>query len=55
MTTKISWFAPFTHPTPERLETWLEHQAASGWEPRDLGDMSAIRMRLHQTKAATVR
>ncbi len=55
MTTKTSWFAPFTHPTPERLESWLEREASNGWEPREFGDMSAIRMRLHQTKAAKVR
>ncbi|MCB2412321.1 DUF2812 domain-containing protein [Demequina sp. TTPB684] len=55
MTIKNAWLAPFTHPTPARLEAWLEREAAQGWEPRELGDMSAIRLRLHSTKAVTMR
>ncbi|PKQ18119.1 MAG: hypothetical protein CVT68_05035 [Actinobacteria bacterium HGW-Actinobacteria-8] len=55
MTEKSAWFAPFRHPTPERLEEWFEAQAALGWQPKELGDMSAIRLHLHQGKAGQVR
>lgn len=55
MTTRTAWFAPFTHPTPERLETWFEREASRGWQPQELGDMSAIRLRLLRTNAARVR
>lgn len=55
MTKKSAWFAPFRHPTPERLEDWFEAQAALGWQPTELGDMSAIRLHLHRRKAARVR
>ncbi|WP_291378747.1 DUF2812 domain-containing protein [Demequina sp.] len=55
MTTKTAWLAPFTHPTPERLEAWFEREAAAGWQPDELGDMSAIRLRMRKTKASQVR
>lgn len=55
MTRKTAWLAPFFHPTPERLENWLEAQAARGWQPKDLDDMSAMRLHLHSTPAATMR
>ncbi len=55
MTKKSAWLTPFRHPTPERLENWLEAQAALGWQPTELDDMSAIRLHLHQGKAAQVR
>jgi len=55
MTKKSAWLAPFMHPTPERLEIWFEEQAALGWQPTELGDMSAIRLHLHRGKAAQVR
>lgn len=51
--TKSAWLAPFLHPTPERLEGWFEAQAAQGWQPTALGDLSAIR--LHLTKGKGVR
>ena len=55
MTRRTAWFAAFTHPTPARLEDWLERQAAQGWEPRQLDDMSAIRMHLQEAKPVAVR
>lgn len=55
MTRRTAWFTAFTHPTPSSLEDWLESQAARGWQPRELDDMSAIRMHLQQAKPATVR
>ncbi|NYI41669.1 DUF2812 domain-containing protein [Demequina lutea] len=55
MTRRTAWFAAFVHPTPARLEDWLELQASRGWEPRELDDMSAIRMHLQQAKPAKVR
>ncbi len=55
MTKKSAWLAPFMHPTPERLENWLEAQAALGWQPAELGDLSAIRLHLHKGKSARVR
>ncbi|NTV39549.1 MAG: DUF2812 domain-containing protein [Demequinaceae bacterium] len=55
MTRRTAWFTAFTHPTPARLEDWLERQAAEGWEPRELDDMSAIRMHMQSAKPAAVR
>lgn len=55
MKRRTAWFTAFAHPTPARLEDWLELQAAHGWEPRELDDMSAIRMHLQATKPAKVR
>jgi len=55
MTRKTAWFAPFFHPTPERLEIWLEAQAAQGWKPGALDDMSAMRLHLNSAPASTVR
>lgn len=55
MTRRTAWFTAFVHPTPSRLENWLELQAARGWEPRELDDMSAIRMHLQSAKPAKVR
>ena len=55
MTRRTAWFAAFTHPTPIRLEQWFEHQATLGWEPRQLDDLSALRMHLQRTKPATMR
>lgn len=55
MTRRTAWFTAFVHPTPTRLENWLEIQAARGWEPRQFDDMSAIRMHLQETKPAKVR
>jgi len=55
MTRRTAWFAAFLNPTPTKLEDWLELQASLGWEPRDLDDMSAIRMHLHAAKPAKVR
>ncbi len=55
MTRRTAWFAAFTHPTPSRLEAWLERQSAHGWEPRQLDDMSAMRMHLQAIKPAKVR
>jgi len=55
MTRRTAWFAAFLNPTPAKLENWLERQAAQGWEPRELDDMSAIRMHLHAAKPAKVR
>ncbi len=55
MTRRTAWFSAFTHPTPTRLEDWLERQAAQGWEPRQLDDMSAIRMHLQNSTPAAVR
>ena len=52
---KTAWLAPFFHPTPSRLEDWLEAQSAEGWQPRDLDDMSAVRMHLQNSKPATLR
>ncbi len=52
---KSAWLAPFLHPTPERLERWLEAQAAQGWQPTDLGDLSAIRLHLAKSKSAQLR
>jgi hypothetical protein len=55
MSTKSAWLTPFLHPTPERLEAWFEAQAAQGWQPVDLGDLSAIRLHLSKGKAARMR
>lgn len=55
MTRRTAWFTAFVHPTPARLEHWLELQATRGWEPRELDDMSAIRMHLQAAKPAKVR
>ena len=55
MTRRTAWFTAFAHPTPTKLEDWLELQAAQGWEPRELDDMSAIRMHLQATTPAKVR
>lgn len=55
MTRRTAWFTAFAHPTPTKLEDWLERLAADGWEPRDVDDMSAVRLRLHSTKPAKVR
>jgi len=55
MTRRTAWFAAFVHPTPTRLENWFERQAAEGWEPRELDDMSALRMHLQRSKPAKVR
>jgi hypothetical protein len=55
MTRRTAWFTAFVHPTPSRLENWLELQAARGWAPRELDDMSAIRMHLQAAKPAKVR
>jgi Protein of unknown function (DUF2812) len=55
MTRRTAWFTAFVHPTPARLENWLELQAALGWVPRELDDMSAIRMHLQEAKPAKVR
>lgn len=52
---KSAWLAPFLHPMPERLERWLEAQAAQGWQPTALGDLSAIRLYLAKTKRARIR
>lgn len=42
-------------PNSERFEDWFEAQAALGWQPTELGDMSAIRLHPHRRKAARVR
>jgi hypothetical protein len=55
VTTKTAWFAPFVHPTPARLEAWSEREAAEGWQPHELDDMSAIRLRLTKARGARVR
>lgn len=55
MTTKTAWLVPFIRFTPARLEAWLEEQAAQGWQPKDLDDMSGIRMRLTQGRLARMR
>lgn len=55
MTTKTAWFAPFTHPTPAKLEEWFESEAAEGWQPKELDDMSAIRLRLVKSRAMRMR
>lgn len=55
MSTRSAWFAPFMHPTPERLENWLEAQASQGWQPTKLGDMSAIRLHLTKSKPVQLR
>jgi hypothetical protein len=55
MTRRTAWFTAFVHPTPTRLENWLELQAAQGWAPRELDDMSALRMHLQAAKPAKVR
>ena len=55
MTRRTAWFTAFVHPTPARLENWLELQAARGWAPRELDDMSAIRMHLQEAKPAKIR
>lgn len=54
-TRKSAWLAPFLHPTPERLERWLEAQAARGWQPTAVGDLSAIRLHLIKTKGTRMR
>lgn len=55
MTTKTVWLAPFVHPTPALLEQWFEREAAEGWHPKELDDMSGIRLRLTHTRAARMR
>lgn len=55
MTRRTAWFAAFLHPTPARLERWLERQSDLGWEPRALDDMSGMRLHLQSTKPARVR
>ncbi len=55
MTRRTAWFAAFTHPTPSRLEDWLESEAKRGWQPHELDDLSSIRLHLEATKPASVR